>query len=67
MRKILVGIALVVLAGCATTSEMPLAPNVVRLDTQASGALFVGSAPSITMKKAAEATLARGYSHFRLE
>jgi hypothetical protein len=60
-------IAAAVLAGCATTSEMPLAPNMVRLDTQASGLVFVGSAPSITMTKAAEATLARGYTHFRLE
>ncbi|WP_353644244.1 hypothetical protein [Mesorhizobium sp. WSM2239] len=55
------------LAACATTSEMPLAPNIVRLDTQASGLLFVGSAPAITMKRAAETTLARGYTHFRLE
>jgi hypothetical protein len=55
------------LQACATTSEMPLAPNMVRLDTQASGLAFTGSAPSLTMKKAAETTLARGYTHFRLE
>lgn len=55
------------LTGCATTSEMPLAPNVVRIDTQASGLAFVGSAPAITMNKAAEATLSRGYTHFRLD
>ncbi|MBZ9906120.1 hypothetical protein LB557_08930 [Mesorhizobium sp. BR115XR7A] len=59
--------AALALAGCATTSEMPLAPNVVRLDTHASGALFTGSAGAITMKKAAEATLSRGYTHFRFD
>lgn len=55
------------LAACATTSELPLAPNVVRLDTQASGLLFTSAAGAITMKKAAQITLARGYSHFRIE
>ncbi|WP_181169640.1 hypothetical protein [Mesorhizobium sp. B2-4-4] len=59
--------AALALAGCATTSEMPLAPNVVRLDTQASGILFTSSAGATTMKKAAEATLSRGYTHFRFE
>jgi hypothetical protein len=66
MKKFL-PLLLACLAGCATTSEMPLAPNAVRLDTRASGLLFVDSAPAITMKKAAEATLSRGYTHFRLE
>lgn len=51
---------------CATTNEMPLAPNVVRLDTQASGLLFTSTAGQTTLKKAAEATKARGYTHFRL-
>lgn len=59
--------ALLILQACATTSEMPLAPNMVRIDTQASGLAFTGSAPSMTMKKAAETTLARGYTHFRLD
>ena len=63
----LAGLAMLGLSACATTSEMPLAPNMVRLDTQASRLLFVGSAGQMTMKKAAETTLARGYSHFRLE
>jgi hypothetical protein len=46
---------------------MPLAPNVVRLDTNARGLIFTSAAGAITMKKAAEATLRRGYTHFRLE
>ena len=52
---------------CATTNEMAVAPNKVRLDTHASGLAFVGSASSMTMKRAAETTLARGYTHFSLE
>lgn len=59
--------AVLALVGCATTSEMPLAPNVVRLDTQASGLAFVGSVGEVTMLRAAEATLKRGYTHFRLQ
>jgi hypothetical protein len=46
---------------------MPLAPNVVRLDTQASGFLFAGQATGQTMRRAAELTLQNGYSHFRSE
>jgi hypothetical protein len=55
------------LAACVHTQEMPLAPNVVRLDTQASGLLFQGQAAPQTMKRAAELTLQNGYSHFRFE
>lgn len=67
MKRIAVGLVALLVTACATTSEMPLAQNMVRLDTQASGLLFVGSAGNMTMKKAAEATLKRGYTHFRLE
>ena len=68
MKKgaIISGLTSVLLAACVTTQEMPLAPNVVRLDTQAKGALFVGQAPKATMKRAAEITLAKGFTHFRL-
>lgn len=54
------------LTACATTSEMPLAPNMVRLDTNARGLIFTSAAGAITMKKAAEATVRRGYTHFQL-
>lgn len=68
MRRILaVAVLAGVLAGCATTNEMPLAHNAVRLDTHASGLAFTSSAGSITMTRAADATLKRGYTHFRLE
>lgn len=64
LLSVLIAVALV---SCATTSEMPLAQNMVRLDTNASGLIYTSQAGQITMKKAAEATLKRGYTHFRLE
>ena len=60
---ILIGAALG-LAGCLNTQVMPLAPNVVRVDTQAGGWLYAGKAVPATMVAAARETLARGYSHF---
>jgi hypothetical protein len=63
-----VGLVLFLTIGaCIHTQEMPLAPNVVRLDTQASGLLFVGQASSKTLRRAAEITLQKGYTHFRLD
>jgi hypothetical protein len=61
-----IGVALFA-AGCINTQEMPLAPNVVRLDTHASGLLFAGQAAPQTLHRAAELTLQNGYTHFRLE
>jgi hypothetical protein len=55
------------LAGCIHTQELPLAPNMVRLDTQASGLLFAGQSTNKTMKRAAELTLQNGYTNFRFE
>lgn len=54
------------LAGCISTQEMPLAPNVVRLDTQSRGLLFTGQTVPQTMRTAAKATLERGYTHFKI-
>ncbi|KIZ34837.1 MULTISPECIES: hypothetical protein [Rhodopseudomonas] len=53
------------LAGCISTQEMPLAPNIVRIDTQARGLLFTGQTVPATMRAAAKATLDRGYTHFQ--
>jgi hypothetical protein len=66
-RLALASISCLFLAGCIHTEEMPLAPNMVRLDTQASGVLFASQATSQTMRRAAELTLQNGYSHFRLD
>jgi len=68
MRKIILsGLLAAALGGCVSTQEIPLAPNMVRIDTEAGGRLFVGQAVPQTMRRAAEATIARGYTHFRLE
>ncbi len=53
------------LAGCVTTNTTDIAPNVVRLDTDASGALFQGQAGPENMKAAAQATIARGFTCFK--
>lgn len=53
------------LAGCIHTQELPLAQNVVRIDTQSSGLLFTGQTVPTVMRAAAKATLARGYTHFK--
>ncbi|HZS71058.1 MAG TPA: hypothetical protein VFA13_04425 [Candidatus Acidoferrum sp.] len=63
----LVLIGILFIPGCIRTQEMPLAPNVVRLDTHASGLLFAGQAAPQTLHRAAELTLQNGYTHFRLE
>ena len=66
MKRIFVPRALlVVLSAHAAISEMPQAHNVVMLNNQASGLAFVCSAPAVTMKKAAEAALSRGYTPFQ--
>lgn len=57
--------AALALGACVSTQEMPLAPNMVRLDTQARGMLFTGQAVPQTMRAAALATINRGYTHFR--
>lgn len=66
MKRIsLVGLAALSLASCVSTQVMPLAPNVVRINTKASGLLYQGRAVPETMTAAAKETLARGYTHFR--
>jgi hypothetical protein len=45
---------------------MPVSTNQVRIDTQASGALWTGQAVPATMREAAKQTLAAGYTFFKL-
>lgn len=65
MKLFLALIGSLLAGGCISTQELPLAPNVVRLDTQASGLLFTGQTVPQTMRSAAVATLNRGYTHFK--
>jgi hypothetical protein len=70
MRNLVKTISVIALtggmAGCVSTSEMEVAPNVVMVQSEAGGALFVGKSGPELMKKAAEATLQRGYTCFAL-
>ena len=67
MNRIIILIIFVMsLSACVSTQVMPLAPNVVRIDTTARGLLGQGKAAPETMTKAAQETLARGYTHFKL-
>ncbi|HZZ63295.1 MAG TPA: hypothetical protein VFE63_19365 [Roseiarcus sp.] len=50
-------------AGCVGTQELPLAPNIARLDINEPGAL---SPRKDMLRRAAELTLQNGYSAFRL-
>lgn len=52
------------LSACADTQEYPLAPNMVRLDVSPPAQPLVGQA---TLRRAAELTLANGYSAFRVD
>lgn len=65
-RFVAIGIFTLLLSACVSTQEMPLAPNMVRIDTQSRGMLFTGQTVPTTMRAAAKATLERGYTHFRL-
>jgi len=55
---------LIFLAGCVSTNEVALAPNVLRIDADASGYAFVGKSNAAMMKRAASSTIERGYTHF---
>ena len=66
MKRLVCLAAILSLAGCIDVKERPLAANVVRVETNAQGAFFTGSAADLTMRRAAEATLRKGYSHFIL-
>ena len=66
LRLSAVAAAALSLSACISTQEMPLAQNVVRIDTQSKGLLFTGQTVPTTMRAAAQATLDRGYSHFKM-
>ena len=57
-------LAALLLAGCVTTSELPLSKNVWQVEVNAGGALFVNGADNAALKKAAELTIAQGYTDF---
>jgi len=64
MRNIFAITGLLLMAGCVSTNEVALAPNVLRIDAEAGGYAYVGKANAAMMKRAAASTLERGYTHF---
>ena len=53
-------------SACVSQREMPLADNVYRIQTEGRGLIAGSQVEQRTMKRAAELTLERGYTHFRL-
>ncbi|MBS9476684.1 hypothetical protein [Ancylobacter radicis] len=45
---------------------MQVAPNAYQIETNAGGLIFMGQAGPQALKRAAELTIAKGYTHFRL-
>ena len=60
---VLVGL---LVSACVNQREMPLADNVYRIQTEGRGLIAASQVEQRTMKRAAELTLERGYTHFRL-
>jgi len=54
-------------AGCVQTQEMALSQNVYQLQVSGSGLIAASQVPGSTQVKAAELTLAKGYTHFILD
>lgn len=78
MRILLALVLALTVSACVTTNEMPLAPNVVRLDTNTGGwgsgiaGRLISQAEASqsgqeTLRRAAEVTLRNGYTHFRFD
>lgn len=63
---VIAGVFAALLSGCATTSKIDLAPNVVQLDTSATGLISVNNIGDTIHKEAAQATIDRGYTHYRI-
>ena len=65
MKQLVIAIvASLGLSGCGGVQELPLAPNMARLDVGPFGAPSVGG--EATLRRVAELTLQNGYSAFRL-
>ncbi|WP_034658714.1 hypothetical protein [Chelativorans sp. J32] len=67
MRKLPILISLAVaLAGCVSTQEIPLSVNSYQLEVSGTGRFGAGAVPQATLKRAAELTLEKGFTHFTL-
>lgn len=69
MKRIAVLCAGLALAGCVniSESEMALSQNVYRIDLNARGRFGVDAAPKRAQVRAAELTIAKGYTHYIIQ
>ena len=74
MRGLLLSLALsVIVTGCVQTSELPLAENVVLIRATGLSSNWIThmvvaeQVPTQTLRRAAQATIDRGYTHFRIK
>lgn len=65
-RTALAAVLLLAAGGCVSTSEMPLAKNVVRIDTTGEGLIGEMESERHTLRRAAQLTLQAGYERFIL-
>lgn len=65
-RIVLISAVLLALGGCVSTREMPLAKNVVRIDTTGEGLIGEMESERHTLRRAAQLTLDAGYERFVL-
>lgn len=54
------------LASCITTSELPLSKNVWQINVESRGLIFNAMADKSAVRRAAELTVAQGYTKFKL-
>ena len=67
MQKLLLALgAAVGLAGCVSTQEIPLSANSYQLEVSGTGRFGAGAVPQTTLRRAAELTLEKGFTHFVL-
>ena len=58
--------AMLAVAGCVQTQELPLAANIYRLESSGSGLFGASRVPTVILRRAAELTISKGYTHFLL-
>ncbi|WP_309084559.1 hypothetical protein [Chelativorans sp.] len=67
MQKLLLLLGLAAgLAGCVSTQEIPLSMNTYQLEVSGTGRFGAGAVPQATLRRAAELTLEKGFTHFIL-
>lgn len=55
------------LAGCVSSQEIPLAMNAYQLEVSGTGRWGASAVPRETLRRAAQLTLEKGFTHFILE